>query len=64
MVENRNKEHHVNLGGCKAMNDEHNGQEGIETTLVEMRSTRNKEEQIRIALQLKRDARIDKIKRT
>ena len=25
------------LEGCKDMNDEHNGQEGIETTLVEMR---------------------------
>ena len=36
-LEKRNKEHHVNLGGCQAMNDEHNGQEGIETTLVEMR---------------------------
>ena len=36
-VEKRNKEHHVNLGGCKAMNDEHNGQEGIENTLVETR---------------------------
>ena len=34
LVEKRNKEHHVNLGGCEAMNDEHNGQEGIETTLV------------------------------
>ena len=36
-VENSNKEHHVNLGGCKAMNDEYNGQEGIGTTLVETR---------------------------
>ena len=36
-VEKRNKEHHVNLGGFKAMNDEYNGQEGIEITLVEMR---------------------------
>ena len=35
VVENRNKEHQVNLGGCKAMNDEYNGQEGIGTTLVE-----------------------------
>ena len=34
---NRNKEHHVNLGGCKAMDDEYNGQERIETTLVETR---------------------------
>ena len=25
------------LEGCKAMNDEYNGQEGIETTLVETR---------------------------
>ena len=36
-VENRNNEHHLNHGGCKAMNDEYNGQEGMETTLVEMR---------------------------
>ena len=36
-VEKRNKEHHVNLGGCKALNDEYNGQEGIGTTLVETR---------------------------
>ena len=36
-VEKRNKEYHVNLGGCKAMNDEYNGQEGIETTLAETR---------------------------
>ena len=36
-VENRNKEHHVYLGGCKAMNCEYNGQERIETALVEMR---------------------------
>ena len=36
-VEKRNKEHHVNLGACKTMNDEQNGQEGIETTLVETR---------------------------
>ena len=36
-VENRNKEHHVNLGGCKAMNDEYNGQEGIEPALLETR---------------------------
>ena len=36
-VEKRNKEHHVNVGGCKAVNDEHNEQEGIETTLVETR---------------------------
>ena len=36
-VENRNKEHPVNLGGCKAMNDEYNGQEGIKTTMVETR---------------------------
>ena len=36
-VENRNKEHHVNIGGCKDMNDEYNGQEGIEITLVETR---------------------------
>ena len=36
-VEIRNKEHHVTLGGCKAMNDEYNGQEGIETPLVETR---------------------------
>ena len=37
VVENRNKEHHVNLGGCKEMNDEYNGQEGIGTTPVETR---------------------------
>ena len=37
VVENRKKEHHVNLGGCKAMNDKYNGQEGIGTTLVETR---------------------------
>ena len=36
-VEKRNKEHHVNVGGCKVVNDEHNEQEGIETTLVETR---------------------------
>ena len=36
-LENRNKEHQVNLGGWKAKNDEHKGQEGIETTLVETR---------------------------
>ena len=36
-LEKRNEEHHLNLGGCKAMNDEHKGQEGIETTLVETR---------------------------
>ena len=35
VVENRNKEPHVNLGGCKAINDEYNGQEGIGTTLVQ-----------------------------
>ena len=34
LLEKRNKEHHVNLGGCKTMNAEHNGEEGIETTLV------------------------------
>ena len=37
LVEKRNKEHHVNVGGGKAVKDEHNEQEGIETTLVEMR---------------------------
>ena len=36
-VENRNKSHHVKFGGCKAMNDEYNGQERIGTTLVETR---------------------------
>lgn len=36
-VENKNKEHHVNLGRFNAMNDEYNGQEGIGTTLVETR---------------------------
>ena len=36
-VEKRNNEHHVNVGGCKAVNDEHNEQEGIETSMVETR---------------------------
>ena len=36
-VENRNKGHHVNLRGCKAMNDEFNEEEGIEPALVETR---------------------------
>ena len=36
-VETRNKGHHVNLGGCKDTKQEFNGQEGIETTLVETR---------------------------
>ena len=63
-VEKRSKEHHVNLEGFKAMNDEYNGQEGIGTTLVEMRKTRSKEEQIRTTLRLKGDARLDKMKIT
>ena len=36
-LEKRNEEHYDNLGGCKAMNDMYNGQEGIGTTLVETR---------------------------
>ena len=36
-MEKRNKEHHVNVGGWKAVNDEYNEQEGIETNLVETR---------------------------
>ena len=36
-VEKRSKEHHVNLEGCKAMNVEYKGQEGIEPALVETR---------------------------
>ena len=52
------------LEGCKDMNDEYNGQEGIGTTLVETRYTRNKDDQIRTTLRLKRDARLDKMKRT
>ena len=37
LLAKRNKEHHENLVGCKAMNNKHNGQEGIVTTLVETR---------------------------
>ena len=35
-VEKRNKEHHVNLGVCKAMNDENNGREVHASTPVEI----------------------------
>ena len=63
LLAKRNKEHHENLVGCKAMNNKHNGQEGIGTTLVETRKTRNKEDQIRTTHRLKRDARLNKMKR-
>ena len=47
-VENRNKEHHVNLGDCKAMNDENNGREVHASTPVETRCTRNDKDQLRL----------------
>ena len=46
-VEKRNKELHVNLGVCKAMNDENNGREVHASTPVETRCTRNDNEQLR-----------------
>ena len=46
-VEKRNKEHHVNLGVCKAMNDENNGREVHASTPVETRCTRNDKDQLR-----------------
>ena len=46
-VEKRNKEHHVNLGVCKAMNDENNGWEVHASTPVETRCTRNDNDQLR-----------------
>ena len=47
LVEKRNKEHHVNLGVCKAMNDENNGREVHASTPVETRCTRNDKDQLR-----------------
>ena len=46
-VEKRNKEHHVNFGVCRAMNDENNGREIHASTPVEMRCTRNDNDQLR-----------------
>ena len=46
-VEKRNKELHVNLGVCKAMNDENNGREVHASTPVETRCTRNDKDQLR-----------------
>ena len=46
-IEKRNKEHHVNFGVCKAMNDENNGREVHASTPVEMRCTRNDNDQLR-----------------
>ena len=51
-VEKRNKELHVNLGVCKAMNDENNGREVHASTPVERRCTRNKNDIILTALRL------------
>ena len=46
------------------MNDEYNGQEGIGTTLVEMRQRRNKIDIIWAALRLKEEGKLDKMKST
>ena len=46
-VEKRNKELHVNLGVCKAMNDENNGREVHASTPVETRCIRNDNDQLR-----------------
>ena len=46
-LEKGNKEHYVNLGVCKAMNDENNGREIHASTPVETRCTRNDNDQLR-----------------
>ena len=46
-LEKGNKEHYVNLGVCKAMNDENNGREVHASTPVETRCTRNDNDQLR-----------------